>query len=514
MPAPRADAPTVTQAWEGAASPWAAGGGATTATDEASRLAWAERSVEVDEPGLTVALLSAPVGQPAPWETTALARALVLTGRAREAIDVLARAGVVPPHAGETPTGAQAVLAGAHAALGDDDAYLWLLGLGARMDERFTGWLARLVAAVADARGDGAIAADAWEQVVVHHGPAAGDGAVVRAAASTIQRRERHGSTEALVGTLVSAVQILAHLQRVAAGAPDPAVRVAGLLVERGDVAGARLLLRAWRPLVPRSPEVEALFSRVTPAAARWVSVAQVVGCLALLAGGVALAATTDSAAPALAAGALMGLWLRYGPVPGFTREEAALDRSLANLRFDPERGVTVHDQNSSRGWYGAAGIAGAIAGFVGAAAFSATPTGQEWSMGAGGAVLWLGVPALAGLAAAWAARFLHVVVLRSAARRRRAADDAARAAAAAACVCWRAAVLVGDVADAYARHHLADGGPARFGGSGRVATCPQTGLPWLTGPLGDDGRWLALRGALPRAESAGEADAGAGFYL
>lgn len=457
----------------------------------------------LDEPGLTLSLLERTAGGAAtPWETTARARALVLAGRAGEALTVLSANGVRPPDPGAAPTGAQVVLAAAHAALGDPDAYGWLLRLPSQLDGGGGAWLARLVAAVADARQDAAMSADAWQQVVFLRGAAAGSEALVRAAAASVAQRDRNGPASSTEAALLTALELLVGTGPLPPGARDPGTRAAELLRARGDVAGARLLLRAWRGLVPRRPELDAALRSVTPPAARWAGAAgNAVVVLTVLAA-LGLSVAVRHAVPGLVISLVVFLWRRFGPTPGLTREEALVDQRLSALHVDPDRGVVIGEPSNNRGWYGVAGIGGAIVGFVCAGMISATPTGQQWSLGLGAALLWLGIPAVLAAAAVWGARALHVGRRGSTRVRRGAEEDAARAARASACVCWRAPSLVGDVAAAYAQHHLVDAGEATVGalrgGAGRVASCPQTAIPWLVGPLGDDGRWLALRGALP----------------
>ncbi|MDM7854289.1 hypothetical protein [Cellulomonas alba] len=440
---------------------------------------------------------------------------LIQLGRSAQARDELLRAGATPP-SGSDLTARDVVLAAACAACGDDGAWHWLLAAAARIDGG--AWLAALVGAVADQRGELATADSAW--VAARGSGAHGRTARVRAGVAIVASRRRDDPQD--VGRLVLDVvgaAIAADLER----RPGVAVAIAQGLLERGDVAGARLVLRTTLMLVPSSAEVRAALGAVP--ARRPVTVVAVATALAAVLIGGLIALTTVVPAPGvrvigIVAVSLGGaLWARRVPLPGMTAAESAVWRDVRGLVWDEQEQRLVPPGNRNGGWYGIAAIAGLAAG----TALVAPALAALSALAGSGFAAWAdsgsaGFAYLAGAALGTAGGVLLVrwairARRRSRARRELSARAQSRAREGASCRCWSDAWLRGWLAEETAAQHLADAQALAVIPGSQVRRCPSTGTLWLVGPLAADGLWLALRGDAPRAAPQPDQQ-GDGFYL
>jgi hypothetical protein len=141
------------------------------------------------------------------------------------------------------------------AAAGNMVASNWLMAASAVLAERGNPWFGHyLVAVAADARGDKALAAQAWSTLVTRF-KFSTELTIPKWAVAQVGHRERLDSTAALmnVATAAFAFKLLPHpVDRHA----QPVLDAAKDLVSAGDEAGARLLLELVVRIQPHSPRV------------------------------------------------------------------------------------------------------------------------------------------------------------------------------------------------------------------------------------------------------------------
>ncbi len=510
-----------------ASSPWT---GRTEIDPEASQAAWFRAAMMADEIQLAYQLVVAQfsevargpeAAQPDLHRSAALAEALVLLGRAEEATSGLHDAGVRPPGPGEPISWAQAVLGAARAADGDPGAWAWLTARTADVAPELRLRLTRLVAAAADQRGEPEVADAAWAGVPKLTGAMPSPRLAGRAALAAILRRNREGTPSVIVDGLFEVLTTLRTAALEDEATTTAALRTADELVERGDRAGARLLLRAAAGALPHDRRVTAALRALRPrptaaALLRGVLVALVSAAL------VSLGIVLDVRAMGLVGGLVVGLVVRFSPMTGLTLPESQAWRGLRTLRYDPALGRG--DTSSASGWYGLAGIGGFVATLtaiaVGLSALGPGGTWPLWATSSAAFLAWIALLAAGSVGSVLLARWA-----RRASGRRRLASRLATARAqaeqhASVCACWEVISTWGPDATLYAERHLvASQEPLPIAVPGaELRRCPTAGVPWLVGPIGRDARYLALRGVVRdavddvEAETAGEASVG--FYL
>ena len=441
------------------------------------------------------------------------AAALIVLDRPQEARDVLRELGV---HSGEDPRAAswpEVVSAAADAALGDDDAFGWLLaaatGHGSQAAPRFA---TELVAAAAESRDDLDVADDAWLHLAQDHHidhPLARS----RYVEALVHSRLREAPWLALGSLMAAAGADFVELDPPVADDPRPLLEAAERLDRRGDTAGARLLLRSVDRQAPRQPAIRRAIAVRRPAGTLWYWAAATLAALAVL----ALGAAVSTLIPTGQVAGLLGLvavyaWTRAVPLPGFTRSESQVWRGLGALRFDEDAREVTTATGDHNGWYGLAGILGATIGIVLCAVYlddiaQRFGAGTLWAYSTGGALTWgVTVTAFATLGYL-GARNGHRRGLRKLANRRRIARHNVDYALARRCQCWQRASLTGAFALAYSATHLVGEvdeapEPARTHlknlAGAAMARCPVTATLWLCGPFGRYDRFLALRGGAP----------------
>ncbi|MEP7764506.1 hypothetical protein [Sanguibacter sp. 25GB23B1] len=295
-----------------------------------------------------------------------LARSAVVRGRPQDAVDLLEDTELGPPADAQAP---EVVAAAARASIsrGDDD-YRWLLAHVSYARRTGEGSIAlRLLAAVADARGDTTTADRAWEELVASAGWRTPD-ALARLAATTVSRRDRDDRFGVPAHALEAAGIALAaprsprpDLGPVTDADADADADAATRLAGRGDRAGALLLLRAVRSRARSmggdarpSAGLRASEAELLPPADRLAYGVQRSG-IALLgagAGVVTVLATSTVWWPlvpvlAVAATLLTRRHVRLGP---FTTAERRAWRTLPHSHIDEPTGGVVGRQRDMLG--------------------------------------------------------------------------------------------------------------------------------------------------------------------
>lgn len=485
----------------------------------ASWRGWALSAEGADEPDLALRLWSTPPPEAVPWWEAELGcvRTLLVLRRFPEALTrARALAGHLTRTAGDP---LDLMLAAAFAASGDDAAYDYLLAAArAPRLSMPAPALLRVVGAVAEHRGRVRDAAWAWTVLVEHLGVSS---PTVTAcfAATLIGARRPDDTADTLLSSVRRAHAALDRLDPHPSADPTPVLAAAARLTDRGDTAGARLLLRAQDVATPGISALRPVMRALTPTRQMWVRGAAAGVLLVLGIGGLVLLRTTGGLR--VGTGALMALavtaWGRTVPLPGLSRPESEVYRVLARggpasgsgsslsagasalLREPAARPV---GPRRNTGLWGLGGVLGLVAGLV--VALQLTKPGAPLASPDGAAsssapIVW-GVIAL-GMGAVGFAAFRAADRL---VQRRRSVRDAARrraalATQAAVCVCLAEPARVGDAVVEYTTRHLAPADPGRhlsavFPGA-QVRRCVATRTVWLAGPLGERDRTLALNG-------------------
>lgn len=505
----------------------------------ASQLEWSGAAMIMDEPELAARILAGPAvgGNPEAEHVRrgALAEALVVLGRPAEARALLEHDGVRPPGPGEGWSWRQMVLAAAYAT-GDASAWAWFqerlrdVGEGAARTR-----LTRVAAAVAEARGDRPAAARAWASLRTQVSTATSVRMAARAAQALVETRQREGTPQSIADVLVDAVATVRRFDPERAAVRAALRQVTDGLLAVGDRAGARLVLALAVAETGRDRDLRRDLRALRPRRGPWRTLLVALALVVIAAAGAAVVVADVQHRAGAGAGAprllamliLVGVATatgRFVRVPGMTASETRVWWGLRELRYD-----SVEDRAAlprSGGWTGAAAIGGAVATFVAIAAALAGPDGTwpAWSTTGVAFALWAVLTCLGAVAAAMGLRWArHAAARRRLARAR--AESLARAEQrAATCECTALWCRWGPSAEAYARRHLTRPVPAvavpltgSFPGA-EVLTCPQTGLPWLVGPLGGAGALVALAGCLrdvvPAAPVDRPGDPSVGYYL
>ncbi|WP_258724025.1 hypothetical protein [Cellulomonas sp. NS3] len=485
-------------------------------------LDWAGRAGALDELGLAIRLLAtAPVAADREAVAVARARLLLLTGDLDGARAQLASVGVTSAGPEGPRSWPEAVLVTVQAAAGHAPSLHALLTLRGRAgDAQGAVAVGYLLAAAAQHSGNLELAGDAWHDLAIRHG------VVTPLTVGHLAAREVHRRDPLDSGTAIQVVwtqrENLATLEPDAAVDPGPVLLAVADLRSLDDDEGARLLLEAVTRSQRPQPALTEALAEVTPARAMRRHTVLVVAAWTF-----SLLLVPLGAIGMLLATGASRLWTTYVPLPGLGRVDSQVLRGLRGLRFDAGTGAVEHESASPTGWYGLAGIAGFAAGLAAALTGADALTQALGPSTSRDVVVWLtaivGLPVLAVLAARAGHRRLKVRARRraGAARIRDVVATADR------CRCWSDVSLVGELAEAYLERHLRAWpdaeGPVevarRLGTDARLGWCPTTGTPWLGGPIGRGGSYVALRGTVPAVPvpappSAPDRAPRSGFYL
>ena len=484
---------------------------------------WVSTSEHVGEDALATRLVVAAPGDaldPSAGDTV-LARSAVLRGRPQDAVDLLKDVVLLSPEAAHA---ADVVAAAARAATsaGVDD-YRWLLahvshGRGA--PSSYPGL--RLLAVVAEARGDAATADRAWEELVASGGLRTPN-AFARLATAITTRRDRE-DRRGVATYLIEAATLSLGAPRTHSVDVGPAVSAATVLAARGDVAGAALLVRTLRSLTrdtegpTTAADLKAAAAVFLPVRVRRLFNARRAG--AATAGAVVGVAATLAwheawlLVPLLAVvGAL--LWNRLARLGPFTVAERRAWGYLAHIRLDGASGTVVGRQRDALGALLAViGIWAGLGAGVGTAAWLQNRAWPEWLQASAFVVV---TPVLPVVLLVLRDR-VRALLVRRAHRRRTAAEERRSRTESARCACWDTAAIVGRSALYYLEQHLspvlqvpdAAGALAAVGDGTSTARCPLTGVLWLVVPSGPD-EVLIMKGDMS-THKAGTVEEGAFF--
>ena len=227
--------------------------------------AWAGLADRLDRIELARRLLE--VAAPAPDLGLTTARVQLLAGRPTEAMETLGAAGV--RSSADADSGVEGVLVAACAAAnGNDEAFRALLSASAGLAEKPAAavYCAYLVAAAAEARGDREIADQAWSSLVVRHQVRTALTVPRWAVAELVLRDNTDGLP--VIRSLAGVTSALERLGHRLATDPQPALDAADGLVQRGDAAGARLLLDLLTRRNGKISRLQTALAALTPAAA------------------------------------------------------------------------------------------------------------------------------------------------------------------------------------------------------------------------------------------------------
>lgn len=465
--------------------------------DHASLAAWVDAAHAAGEHALLAELL----GQLPDPDDASLARAeaLVVAGRAAEAAALARSAGVTQPDG--RAAWPHLVLAAADAASGDASAAAWLLGHAPAAEGPRWARLTRLVTAALDGTGDRRAADRAWLDVV----PPSELTAPVPAGRwveAHVADRDREAPCSSALPAAWRWAEQLSRLTPPLELDARVVVDVAAALEARGDRPGARLLLEAAAARGAEPTILTPALRRVRRGRdGRMTAVVAAVGAL------VAVAAVLFPPPLAwtlvVAAGAGAAVLHRWWRLEGLTTAES---RTVLALRDAfPAYGTgalrrSLRDERTVHVAAATVALAAGVALTATAALDPTTPTAtwfvEAWR--AAGptttllqALLLLGLPVVA----VAVSRRRTVAVGRRRWREARVRGVGPADGAPPACECWRTYGFVGAFAEAYASGHLTDAGDATPVAAATVRRCPATGVPWLAGPVGERGRWLALRG-------------------
>lgn len=471
----------------------------TTEDVERSLPVWAAVAAQDDE--LQLALeLDAQAATPAAPEVRA--RLLLLAERPEEAEALLAAHSEGFRSTDQPRRWAQFLVLACRSARGDRDAHRAMLAAAvAAAHVVQPSQLAYVVGAAADQHGDRETAAQAWSQLVLEHGvhtPLT----IARFSASQVGARDRMGVAAALRSVVGNAANFGDSDAEVAS-----ALEAVRLLESRGDLAGARLLLRVLTVRLPHRAELAEAADRLEPREAMRTYRLKAVGAAALVMAPFASLGLFPLIA--LAAGRL--LWRRFARVPGLGAVDSRV--WMASREATQERATRL------------AGLVGGVLGLALGASL-ALPTlsllGQDISSAGGREVsdlaegVTFSVLMLLGLlAGARGGRWISALLSGRQRARTQAQVDRRTQAEARSCRCWQVVSLRGSFAAAYLQHHLAPAPTASLPlalSAANVLTCPTTGVLWLRVGAPVVAEPVALRGMVP--EAPGAEDQPTGHYL
>lgn len=451
-----------------------------------------------------------------------LARSAILDGRPQDAVDQLRGTELRPPHDARA---LDVVTAAARAATTTGVVeYRWLLAHVAHVrGTAEEGSALRLLAAVADFRNDATTADDAWERLATSVGLSTPQ-SFARLAATIITQRDREATPAALATLALHAGTVA--LAGPTSDHPDvqPGVNAATSLADRGDAAGAGLLLRALRSL-DRDTDgrtIDAALVRAVPPPLRTRFAAMHAGA-ALAGAAIGVGATlVDSRtwllAPLLSIGGAV-LWGRFARLGPLNAAERRAWHALSKVRIDGETGAVRGRERDALGALIA--ILASIMGVMAAtqlASWVADRLGQ--GHGWAPALVWILVAPVPPVGLLILHSRVRSALNRRAGRKRLIAEARRDRSVAERCACWSAAAVVGRGALYYLEGHLSvvslaapssiDLDGVRAGTT--TARCPVTGALWLVVPA-VTGDLLLLKGTMSTHEAV-VPPAPSGFYL
>jgi hypothetical protein len=370
--------------------------------------------------------------------------------------------------------------------------------------------------AAAECRGDHDVSDQVWLSVVTKLGILTSY-TYPRWAVATISRRDRSSRDEAFLSVLTVA-QSCSGLPHDLALDPEPVLATVTSLVERGDVAGARLLLLA---IERAQPPVSALKGRqvdLSPpglSAYRW----KVAGLL-----GIGLVLVPFGYLGLILVAIGRRWWFSRVRFPDLDLVDSQVWRMLATAQADPSTGAGPLRNQDVNALMALAVFGAFIAGIplsVGMLELLAALTGTAVLPEGIQALVWatglITLPALALFLLTWGRRRYQQRRLRFARRRARArwASEANR------CHCLHESVYTDEQALLYAQQHLQSLAipPALTsrlqapGTTTQVLGCPQTRIRWIAIDVRAGRAGLLLRGDIPPGPSAPQ-NAATGMYL
>jgi len=481
---------------------------------------WAATADDLDRLDLALAIYD--FVEPSDASAQARARLLLLSGRPAEGLEVLTGLSSSVVEGGGAPTSNDLLTAACRSAMGDANAYQWLLARTSELVASGQGWgPTYLVAGAATGRGDIAIADQAWTALVRRYGVRTGL-TVAKAIAADIAVRDQT-DPGAVVLTLAESAKAAESLIHRVELDPQPVLDAASDLERRGDDAGARLLLHLVRRRNPPIPRARMALEAVTPRRDMQIYRIKVWSVLAVA---VCLAPLGILGLPLIFVGGVA--FRRYVRVPGLGPTDSDAWRGLNRVGYDPRTRAPRHGGGSITGLDWLVLTIGAVLGVIGAALTTAllvSVTGVPDPASLNPLVLigvWLtgiaAVPILAILAC-------RGIITRVEVARQRRVDDGLlrrRLALASRCDCWQTRALTDAMARAYLARHLrqAPADPTlkrlheQLAGTTTFAACPETGALWLAVGESPEGAVLLLRGPVSAPATQEESDSQAGFYL
>ncbi|WP_146844151.1 hypothetical protein [Cellulomonas terrae] len=473
-------------------------------------MAWAGAADNADELDLATRLIEES-GLPAQETASRRAGIAFLRGDAAGAMAILTDVGRADVPAGGPQHLDHVVALGARAVGGDHASFARLVAVGAAIPGAYRSMYLYVLAVTGDRLGQVGVADEAWRALAVDHGvhtPLV----LSRFLAGWVAGRDTQDGNRAAVRVIEAAESLRATSPRPWEDA-STTKRTADALVQRGDTAGAAMLVAAVVRTSPPQPRLAELGERIRPAASKAaVVVPFLVAAVATLAAGVL----------GLLAGVVLIRLVRrsWRIIPSMSLVDERAWFGLDRLQFDARKQRTTDGTTQVRGLVVLLVLVGLIAGSVAAAGLSGL--GSDYWPTAPDAIavgLWLvplvALPVLGGVLGVRAVRLLDARAI----LRRDADEDRARLAGATSCRCWESSGLTGPFAAAYASVHLR---PSPDPGlstppAGRTTVtleCPLSGVRWLSTTTESGISALLLRGTPRVASDAPTGWTGSGGYL
>lgn len=429
------------------------------------------------------------------------ARFLLLTGRPEEALVLLHRQHVTDLPREPAASWSHLLLAACRAATGSTDAYRWLLSAVTALPGVWQPLY--LLGAAAEQRRDYTTADQAWTTLLQTHGIVTRF-TLARSLAGTVARRDPAATAQ----TIIDVVEDFIARDPDLPESPQPILAAAECLRQRGDGAGAALLLHAASHRLPGVHLLQAAAQAVTdrPEIRRFRHRVGLLGWVHVptLAPAAAVAVWFDLP-PLVLAGLVPVLAAHLAAararVPGFTASDSAAWRAGRRLGQGPAARMLNTEQRFTFGLLAAivltatVPIAGAFASAVTGRPAAIARTAEYAAVSGVTFAVMITVLTTLGRGILTVARRHN---WRTAQRARRHAA-LHRLSDSGACRCWRTSALTGSYATAYLGRHLAPVTPDawddhRFPGAA-VARCPSTGALWLATTGEPKDRLLLLRG-------------------
>jgi hypothetical protein len=468
--------------------------------DEMSRSwrSWSEVADNSDEVELALELLDNVEDPSGHRHAATRARMVLMAGRPHEALALLREHDIVdlPPHL--ALSWPNLILAACRAAVGDAEAFQWLLAAASKVSgSPESAAVTYLVAVAAEGCGDQATADQAWSDIVTRYRimtpmSLSHFGAALVAARDPLD-------PVAAAEAVTNAASAFDGLDPAVHEHPRLVLDAVANLRARGDDGGARLLLHAVIRCNPPSPALAAALCDLTPAAAMRRHRFKVVAAASLI---VPLAPLGIIGGILAFAG--RAVWERRVRLPGLTRAESGAWRAIRTYRYNAATDAVEHVEKEHTGVYGLAGLVAAfVALCVTAAPYEALARRVgEFDASTLHRIGWTSLALLTflgpGAAAYFGARAAHRRLQARRRDRRNRVAERQRLALAARCQCWQAHGFSGAFAEAYLHRHLTqltpDVVPVAPNLRGRLGRCPSTGALWLMTGVGASPA-LLLRG-------------------